>query len=158
MKLIVLLMLVFSTSVFALDGLKMNNLKFDKVGLRLGMYDGTLGFGVIAPMGNLYKDFGFATTLDYSSEDSASSTVLGLRSCYKLKDVNLMPNMNTYVGAGLAVHHYSFETSLTKIGIDGFAGVGYKLNSKMCVKGEVAYRMLSDYAHLALTGAFVYTY
>ena len=106
MKLIVLLMLVCSTSLFALDGLKMDNLKFNKAGVRLGMYDGNLGFGLLLPMGNLYKDFSFATTFDYKSQDIVTTMVLGLRSCYILKNVKLMDKMKTYVG-GLTASAFS---------------------------------------------------
>ncbi len=159
-RLVLIVALLCSTSIFA-EGLKMDNLKVNKVGVRLGLRDGTLGFGLIMPMGKLYKDFMFATTFDYVSVDSVTQIGLGLRGSYHLKDVKLMPKMKTYVGGGLAIHTVSAGASSgsTNLGIDMFAGVGYQINKKMCVKGESGYRMAgSGMSHLVLSGAFVYSF
>lgn len=171
MKVFIILMLM-CTSAFAADGLKMDNLKVNKIGVRAGLYDGDVGFGLLLPIGNLYKDFNFGTTLDYKSKDYVKFLSLGLRACYKLKDVQPMKNMKVYVGGGLAIHKVTVDlptisilgstidtsASSTNLGVDGFVGVGYKLNKKMCLKGEAAYRVMSDYGHLALTGALVYNF
>ena len=166
-KIVLIIALLCSTFTYA-DSISTKNLKFNKVGVRVGMYDGDIGFGLVLPMGKLNSDFGLGATLDYKSKDSVKFTSLGVRTCYRLKNVNLMKNMKTYVGGGLAVHKVSVDlptilgvdmsASSTNIGADVFIGVGYKLNKKMCVKGEAAYRLMSDYGHLALTSALVYSF
>ena len=165
-KISLIIALLFATATFAQSGLKMQNLKFEKVGVRLGLYDGDLGFGLTMPMGNLYGDFGFATTVDYKSKEGVKFTSLGLRGCYRLKNVKMPNNMKLYTGAGLAFHHISWDnygitsidSSWNKFGVDGFIGVGYPIKKGMCIKGEAAYRMTSDFSHLALTGTFVYKF
>lgn len=158
-KIVLIIALLCSTFTYA-DSISTKNIKFNKVGVRVGMYDGDIGFGLVLPMGKLNSDFGLGATLDYKSKDSVKFTSLGVRTCYRLKNVNLMKNMKTYVGGGLAVHKVSVDLSAssTNIGADAFIGVGYKLNKKMCVKGEAAYRLMSDYGHLALTSALVYSF
>lgn len=175
-KIIVVLILAMSLGIFAQQPAQTNRLNISKVGFKLGLVkpssvDSTLDFGLLLPLGNLYKSLNFATTVDYWSKDMGlgldfSDLSLGLRMCQHFPQVKFLDKAKFFAGAGVAVHFAKLSTSTpiavsetsTKLGLDAFGGFGYPLTEKLHLKTETGYRLVSDLSQLYLSATFIYKF
>lgn len=133
-------------------------------------FDGTIGFGVFADLGQITPQISLEPRVDYWSQSEeafgtefkVSDIAVGMRGKYFF-EVN-HPSIRPFAGVGLGLHFLNAEATVTvpgfppvsaddsstKLGLDFGGGIATALNPKTDVHAELWYGIVDDASQFSL--------
>lgn len=145
------------------------------IGVRIGLADpedasSALMFGGHVDAGEFVKNVHVIPSIEYwnvgndvgayNSDFSDLAFRLGVNLDFPLQDQRMVP----YLGGGLGLHRFSFDTNVpnvpsssdTKLGLDLQGGVRNQFTPNLSLFGELGYSFVSDANQLRLLGGLTY--
>ncbi|HEY6572175.1 MAG TPA: outer membrane beta-barrel protein [Candidatus Eisenbacteria bacterium] len=145
------------------------------IGVRLGLADpedasSALTMGVHIDAGTLVRNVHVVPSVEYwnvgndvgpyNTDFSDLAFRLGINFDFPLQDQRMVP----YLGGGIGIHRFSFDTNVpnidddsrTKIGLDVQGGARNQFTPNLSMFGELGYSFVSDANTLRLIGGLTY--
>jgi opacity protein-like surface antigen len=173
---------VLMSAIVTTGAMAESDLGFKDVGAAVGFVspdnlDGTFSIGVSVDHGNVTRNIGLESRLDYwgqsesafGAEASVRDIAIGTRGKYFFELTN--PKLRPFAGAGLGIHFLHSEAtvsmpgfpettvddSATKLGLDLGGGMAAAVGPKTSLLGELWYTAVSDVSQFSLRFGMSYS-